>query len=258
MTLREIDEASRDDQKNSQVRRSVMDMNLNIGEEFVKIKNKFAVVGNTVVRGTRILMPEKLRQRPLELAHESQQGIVKTKSRLREKVWWPGIDKDIELYVKSCHMCQVMGTSSRPDPLYRTPLPQGPWEELAIDLCGPFPSGDHIATGLEKEIYAFLMAYRSTPHSVTGESPAKMMFGREIRTKIPEYSMEKTVSPGPEFGRDYRISAQNHDRDWKEKVKKMVRIITQWALGGGTSEEDGQLGGGISEEDGQDYYTMGS
>ena len=29
------------------------------------------------------------------------------------------------------------------------------------------------------------MAYRSTPHTTTGVSPSKLLFGREIRTKVP-------------------------------------------------------------------------
>jgi hypothetical protein len=34
------------------------------------------------------------------------------------------------------------------------------------------------------ELRKFLMAYRSTPHSVTGVSPAEMMLGRPMRTKL--------------------------------------------------------------------------
>ena len=30
-----------------------------------------------------------------------------------------------------------------------------------------------------------LMAYRSTPHTTTSVSPSKLLFGREIRTKVP-------------------------------------------------------------------------
>ena len=44
----------------------------------------------------QIVIPEKLRQRVLRLAHEGHQGIVKMKERLRSKVWWPGVDKDAE------------------------------------------------------------------------------------------------------------------------------------------------------------------
>ncbi|CAB3981066.1 Uncharacterized protein K02A2.6, partial [Paramuricea clavata] len=34
-----------------------------------------------------------------------------------------------------------------------------------------------------KELNKFLMAYRTTPHTTTGASPAKLLFGREFRTK---------------------------------------------------------------------------
>jgi len=38
------------------------------------------------------------------------------------------------------------------------------------------------------ELYKLLTAYRSTPHETTGVSPAKRMFRREIRTKLPEFN----------------------------------------------------------------------
>ena len=42
------------------------------------------------------------------------------------------------------------------------------------------------ATGKDwrKELNKFLLAYRSTPHTVTGVSPAKLLFGRGVLTKI--------------------------------------------------------------------------
>lgn len=38
----------------------------------------------------------------------------------------------------------------------------------------------------KEELETYLMMYRSVPHSVTGISPAELMFGRKIRTKIPQ------------------------------------------------------------------------
>lgn len=40
----------------------------------------------------------------------------------------------------------------------------------------------------KKELNRFLLAYRSTPHSTTGETPAKSMFGRQIKCKLPVLS----------------------------------------------------------------------
>ncbi len=65
------------------------------------MKDELSVVGKVILRGTRIVMPPSLRSNTLTLAHEGHQGIVKTKQRLREKVWWSGIDQEAEHVVRS-------------------------------------------------------------------------------------------------------------------------------------------------------------
>ena len=45
-----------------------------------------------ILRGTRIIVLASLEHRVLQLAHEGHQGIVKTKTLLRSKVWFPEVD----------------------------------------------------------------------------------------------------------------------------------------------------------------------
>ena len=49
-----------------------------------------------IIRETRIVIPQSLRRRVVSLGHEEHQGVVKTKERLRTKVWWPVMDRDAE------------------------------------------------------------------------------------------------------------------------------------------------------------------
>ncbi|CAB4035987.1 Transposon Tf2-6 poly, partial [Paramuricea clavata] len=54
------------------------------------------------------------------------------------------MDKHVEAHVKCCHPCQLVAQPPRPEPMRPTELPKEPWTELAIDICGPFPTGEYI------------------------------------------------------------------------------------------------------------------
>ena len=90
------------------------------------------------------MVPKLLRERVIELGHEGHQGRVEMKQRLRTKVWWLGMDKDAENFCKTCHGCQVVGGLCNPEPLRMTELPQGSWQDIAIDYMGPLRSGDYV------------------------------------------------------------------------------------------------------------------
>lgn len=75
---------------------------------YLHVKNELCTYGGLLLRGSRLVIPRELRPRVLELAHEGHQGIVKTKCRLRSKVWWPKMDADAEKLCRSCHGCQVV------------------------------------------------------------------------------------------------------------------------------------------------------
>ena len=62
---------------------------------FKHIKDDLTVNNGVTVllKGSQIVVPMQLREKAVSIAHEGHQGIVKTKQLLREKVWFPGIDK---------------------------------------------------------------------------------------------------------------------------------------------------------------------
>lgn len=57
------------------------------------------------MRQARIVIPGKLQNKIIDIAHEGHQGIHKTKQLLRETVWFPGIDKLVENKIKKCLAC---------------------------------------------------------------------------------------------------------------------------------------------------------
>ena len=43
-----------------------------------------------------------------------------------------------------------------------------------------------------EELNKFLLLYRTTPHATTGQFPATVFFGRNIKNSIPEYIREQS------------------------------------------------------------------
>ena len=247
---------------------------------YFKVKEQLTTKRGIILKDARIVVPNSLRSRILKMAHEGHQGMTKTKALIRSKVWWPGVDRDVENEVRACVPCISVSSPNSPEPMVPTPMPD-PWQKLHIDMYGPLPSGEsilgiidscsrwaelhilksttsaNIASKLHKTFtvhgfpeivvtdnapnlrsvdiaeycdhYAihhskacpywprgnaeierfyrtlgkairtatverkdwrtavdyFLFQYRSTPHSTTQETPAKLLMGRELRGKLP-------------------------------------------------------------------------
>ena len=281
LTGKEVEQASRIDPELTRVRQCITRNDWSdLPAEYRNVKEDLSVYGYLVLRGVRIVVPTSQRAQILALAHEGHFGISKMKMRLRESLWWPGMDSDINDIVHGCYPCQLVGQKSAPEPLTPTPLPPGPWIELAADLMD-IENGDHLlvvidyfsrwsevavirsttatkvisclenmfcmhglpvrlrtdngpqfiseqfkefmdSNGIEhvkgvpywpqsngevenhnktllkmaqiakiekrdfrREVQQFLFHYRTTPHCTTGVSPAELLFGRRLRTKLP-------------------------------------------------------------------------
>ena len=243
---------------------------------FANVRSELTSVdGNLVLRGRRIVIPDALQKQVVKLAHEGHQGLVKTRTLLRSKVWFPRMDSLVDSIVKQCTPCQIAMPKFSREPLQMTPLPHGPWEQVSIDFCevsghyvlvviddysrfpeieivhstsakavipkldrifaaygvpqvvksdnGPPFNGSEFAqfakylgfkhrkvsplwpeangeverfmktfgkvlrttAHWKQDMYQFLRNYRATPHCTTGVAPATALFGRPIRTKLP-------------------------------------------------------------------------
>ena len=112
---------------------------------FANVKDELGLaMDNTVIlRDHRLVVPTCLRERIINIAHEGHQGIVRTKQLIREKVWFPNIDKYVEQKVKQCIPCQSVTACTHREPLIMSELPNKPWEEVSVDFCD-LPSGGHL------------------------------------------------------------------------------------------------------------------
>ena len=81
-----------------------------------------------IARETRIVIPRSLHKEMMAMAHNGHQSIAKTKGRLRETMWWPGMSNELQQVMAGCHVCACYHHQQRKEPLSFTPLPQLQWE----------------------------------------------------------------------------------------------------------------------------------
>lgn len=110
---------------------------------FYQVRYELSCADALLFRGQRLVVPSALRKRLIDLAHEGHQGRVRTKQRLREKYWWPAMDREVEQSLVECSVCAAHSKSSVPcsPPLQPIPLPEGPWRDLQLDIIGPLAGG---------------------------------------------------------------------------------------------------------------------
>ena len=129
--------------------------NPNIAKDELKIlrnvKDELTVScqNDVLLRSTRIVIPRKLRPDASSLAHIGHQGLVKTKSLLREKVWFPLLDSLVKKEIHFCIPCQASGCEKPPQPLCMSSLPEENVEKVFIDFLGPLPSGESLLVVLD-------------------------------------------------------------------------------------------------------------
>lgn len=98
------------------------------------VKKELGVIRGALVRDDRIILPVDLRQVALKIAHRGHPGEVMMKRILRERTWWPGLDRDVTEYLRHCLGCTVTAAENRPEPMKRRELPDYAWQHIAIDF----------------------------------------------------------------------------------------------------------------------------
>ena len=94
----------------------------------------------------QIVVPSTYRQDILSLAHESplagHLGVHKTQEKILSHFFWPGLQRDVANFCKSCHACQVVGKPNQKipaAPLKPIPAFDEPFSRIIVDCVGPLP-----------------------------------------------------------------------------------------------------------------------
>jgi hypothetical protein len=83
------------------------------------------------------VIPDSLLPEVIALAHEGHPDIELTLRNLRDRVWFPNMNKLVTEYVATCLGCTAAVPFNPPAPIVNRETPEGPWKVCAADYKGP-------------------------------------------------------------------------------------------------------------------------
>ena len=92
----------------------------------------------------QLVLPQKCRKVVLRLANNiplaGHLGIRKTRARVLQRYYWPGVFTDIAKYCRTCEVCQ-RSQPRRPTKvkMITMPIVVKPFQQIAMDFVGPLP-----------------------------------------------------------------------------------------------------------------------
>ena len=98
------------------------------------IREELSVADGIVTKGTKVVIPKALRPKMLKKIHEGHMGVVKSKQRAKDVLYWPNITSDIENMTKSCPSCVKFSSKHTNEPLRPHELPLRPFQKIGTDL----------------------------------------------------------------------------------------------------------------------------
>lgn len=105
---------------------------------FYRVRDELTVEEGCLLRGIRVIVPDRYRDDILNELHGNHPGMVRMKALARMYVWWPNLDTDVETRVAKCESCRKQLPNmpqSRTNPWL---WPNKPWQRVHIDYAGPF------------------------------------------------------------------------------------------------------------------------
>ncbi|XP_046477016.2 uncharacterized protein [Neodiprion pinetum] len=186
-----------------------------------------------VFKNNCVVVPSRMREEVLSKLHYNHMGIEKTKSRARDIVFWPGMNKQIQDTIMDCAVCQKFQKSHQNETLISNDVPSNVWEKIAVDLFY-----------LQGQPYLIMVDYYSKYVEIgllTNESSEttivmiKSLFVRHGIPKIvrsdngPQFSSHKFKEFAKAWGFEHTTSSPTYPRSnglverFVQTVKKMVK-----------------------------------
>ncbi|CAL1372707.1 unnamed protein product [Linum trigynum] len=146
--------------------------------------------GLIMTKGERMFVPRwaNLRKEIMKECHDSKwaghPGIERTQALIEEAYFWPRMRDDVEMYVKTCLVCQQdkMEQRSPAGLLEPLPTPQRPWESVSMDFIIGLPKVDGCGCIMVVvDRFSKYGVFIPGPKDLTAEDAARLFFKNVVK-----------------------------------------------------------------------------
>jgi len=107
-------------------------------------KEQNGLIYRQVDQENQLWVPRALRGEVIKAFHEppamGHKGFAKLSQTMKEHVYWSGMDRDIQTYLKTCDICQRYKGHKQHIPMMNMPIPINCFDEVSMDVVGPVPT----------------------------------------------------------------------------------------------------------------------
>jgi hypothetical protein len=138
----------------------------------------YAKGGRLYVPGGGGLRNELLKEThdPLWAGHP---GVERMLALLAKSYYWPKMDQDVELYVKTCLVCQQDKSEKKKAAglLQPLPIPERPWQSASMDFIGGLPKVDGMSSIMVVvDRFSKYAVFIPAPHACPADVAAELFF----------------------------------------------------------------------------------
>eukprot|EP00731_Ephydatia_muelleri_P025158 Em0017g241a len=122
----------------------------------------------------------------------NHEGRDRTIAKIAQKYFWPGLSKDVRIWVQHCDQCQK--TKRKFDhpakELHPVPVPNRSWKQIGIDLIGPLPTTANV---VDDNIVDEVEELDNSDMEWAGEQEAANGKNAELDLQQEEYALSKDI-----------------------------------------------------------------
>ena len=134
-----------------------------------------------ILKGMRIVIPDKKREEILKQIHEGHLGLNKCQMWAKETVYWPGLNDQLEQLILNCQLCLKYSRSKdkgTPHTALGHEVPPVPWSKVATDI----------------------FHYESQPYLLIVDYTSRFLIVRKLKSMSAQHITEHFKSIFSEYG----------------------------------------------------------